>query len=72
VCVEATPIGDLCQKIAQLEFELEQALCDEPELGKHYALGLLKRRGDSRAVRVLESYLGEGECQSLSSAAFAR
>jgi hypothetical protein len=72
MCVEATPIGDLCQKIAQLEFELEQVLCDETELGKQYALGLLKRRGDSRAVSVLEGYLGEGECQNLLSAVSVR
>jgi len=60
MCAVRCRLTDLCQQIAQLEYELEQELCDLKERPKvkEYALGLLKRRGDTRAEQILLSYMG--------------
>lgn len=57
MCAASRPVSDLCRQLADLEHELEQALCHIGSDEKHYALGLLKSRGDLRAARILQQYL---------------
>lgn len=56
MCVFSDPIFNLCKSIANKEFALEQVLCDSSEAQIIHALGLLRKRGDTRALEILESF----------------
>jgi len=58
MCAIRCRLTDLCQQIAQLEYELEQELCGSKPVVKEYALGMIRRRGDTRAEQILLSYMG--------------
>ncbi len=60
MCSLTYPLAAAATAIADAEFALEQTLCeiDQPTQ-RRYALGMLKKRGDLRAVKVLLGFCPE-------------
>jgi hypothetical protein len=57
MCAISHPIEQLCRHMADLEFELEQRLCEATDMHKQELLAMLRRRGDTRAADILNAYL---------------
>jgi len=60
MCSLTFPLAAAATAVAEAEFALEQTLCeiDQPAQ-RRYALGMLKKRGDLRAVKVLLDFCPE-------------
>lgn len=61
MCSSRSRLTDLCRQIADLEYELEQELCDSNPGVKRQSLVMLQKRGDTRAAQILTAYLGPVE-----------
>jgi hypothetical protein len=63
MCQITSPLERVCRQIADLEYELEQRLCEATGTEKQDALVLLQGRRDMRALAILQAYLRPAPAQ---------